>query len=168
MTRPIAVSAVLGILEGIERSVGLLSKKPPVEAVPQAPAAKSGRALILYLVPVVLVAVLLMLLIAVLARLYVGSAASDAARTSAHSVAQAVATRLEGEIAARHDLLALAISEGRAEAALASRDAQSIADIEADLQRRIPGVTRVRLLPPDISQPDPSGPAPSRTGRCCG
>jgi len=140
--------------------VGLLSKKSPAEAVPQAPAAKGGRPLILYFVPAVLVGVLLMLLIAVLARLYVGSAASDAARTAAHSIAQAVATRLEGEIAARRDLLALALSEGRAEAALASRDAQSIRDIEADLQRRLPGVKQVRLLPPDVSQPDPSGPAP--------
>jgi len=137
-----------------------LSKKSPVEADPQAPAAKGGRPLILYFLPAVLVAVVLMLLIAVLARLYVGSAAMDAARTAAQSVAQAVATRLEGEVAARRDLLALAISGGRAEAALASRDAQSIGDIEADLQRRIPGVTRVRLLPPDVSQPDPAGPAP--------
>jgi len=137
-----------------------LRKKSPAEAVPQTPAAKSGRPLLLYFLPAVLVAVLLMLLIVVLARLYVGSAATDAARSAAHSVAEAVAARLGGEIAGRRDLLVLAVSDGRAEAALASRDAQSMRDIEADLQRRIPGVKQVRLLPPDVSQPDPSGPAP--------
>jgi len=139
--------------------VGLLRKKSDQAAAPQA-AGKGGRALLVYLAPVVLVAILLMLLLAVLAKQSMNSAALDAARTAAQSVAAAVAARIEGEVEAKRDLLALALSDGRAAAAFAARDAEALRAIQADLQRRIPGVLQLRLLTRDTAQPDPTGPAP--------
>jgi phosphomannomutase/phosphoglucomutase len=107
-----------------------------------------------------LVAIGLMLAVTLFAQQGIRTAASDAARKSAQSVADALATRLEGEIGARRDLLALALSDTPAAAALAGRDAAAIAAVEQSLQRRVPGLVQARLLARDASQPDPSGAAP--------
>lgn len=135
-------------------------KKKPEQAGSKRPAANGGRSLIVYFLPVMIVAMLLMLLVALLAQQVIDRAASQSARTAAASVANALAVRLEGEIEARRGLLALALADGNATAALERRDPEAISAVEAGLQRRIPGLLRVRLLPPDVSQPDPSGTAP--------
>lgn len=135
-------------------------RKSSEQAAPQSSGARGGRPLLAYFLPAALVGILLMLLVAILAQQSVGKAASDSARLAAASVAGAVAMRLEGEINARRDLVALALSDGRAAEALARGEAETVREIEADLQRRIPGLLQIRLLPPDVSQPDPAGAAP--------
>jgi phosphomannomutase/phosphoglucomutase len=141
--------------------VGLLKKKTD-QARPAKTNARGngGRPLILYLLPALLVAIVLMLLVVLFSRQSIQSAATDTARRTAHSVAGAVAARLEGAITARRDLIRLALSDGRVAAALTAGDAAALRAAESDLQQRIPGLLQVRLLPPDVNQPDPSGPAP--------
>lgn len=149
----------LGILGGTRKRVGLLKKKSD-QAAAQRPATNGGRSLIVYFLPVVLVAILLMLLVGVLAKQAIDAAASASAQTAAASVAGALATRLEGEIDARRDLVSLALADGNAAAAVASRDPAAVSAAESNLQQRIPGLLRIRLLLPDISQPDSAGTAP--------
>lgn len=139
--------------------MGLLKKKTEKPAPPRS-AGRTGRALVLYLMPVALMAIVLALLLAVVVEQRVSSAAGDAARTAAQSVAAAVATRLEGEIAGKRDLLALALSDGRAAAALGERDSDTLRALEVELQGRLPGVLQLRFLRRDASQPDPTGAAP--------
>ena len=135
-------------------------KRKPEQVGAKRPAANGGRSLIVYFLPVMIVAMLLMLLVALLAQQAIERAASQSAQTAAASVANALAVRLEGEIEARRGLLALALADGNAAAALERRDPEVIGAVEAALQRRIPGLLRVRLLSPDVNQPDPSGTAP--------
>jgi len=138
--------------------VGLLKKN--VQGPPQRGGGRGGRSLVVYFLPAVVIAVVLMLALALLAQQTIRSAALEAARTTAQSVATAVAARLEGAIVARRDLLALALSDGRAVAALNAGDQDAIRAVEADLRKNLPDVIQVRLLPRDANQPDTSGPAP--------
>lgn len=119
-----------------------------------------GRPLFVYFLPAVVVGILLMLLIAVMAQQSMNSAAGDAARTSAAAVAEALAGRIEGEIAARRSLVDLVLSDGSAADALRDGRGEVIDALQADLQRRLPGLLQVRLLPTDVNQPDPGGAAP--------
>ncbi|MCG6964941.1 MAG: phosphomannomutase/phosphoglucomutase [Chromatiaceae bacterium] len=137
-----------------------LFKKKSEQAPTPRPAARGGRSLIVYFLPTFVVAVLLMLLVAVLARQGIRNAATELARSTAASVAGALATRLEGEVVARRSLINLALADGRAAEALASRDAEAIRAAEAELQKGMPGLLQLRLLLPDANQPDPSGVAP--------
>ena len=135
----------------------LLRKK--TEAAPERPGG-GGRSLLRYFLPVVLVSILLILVVGFFAQQSMHGAARDTARTAAHSVASAVAARIEGAIFARRDLLALALADGRAAAALATGDADATRAVEADLQKVLPEVIQVRLLSRDANQPDSTGPAP--------
>lgn len=135
--------------------MGLLNRN-----VDQAGGGKGGRALVVYLLPTLLVGIALMLVVALFAQQAVQSGASRSARATAQSVSEAVAASLAGAVTARRDLLALALSEGRAAAALSSGDPAAIQAEEAVIQRRVAGLLQVRLLPRDASQPDPAGAAP--------
>jgi uncharacterized membrane protein len=139
--------------------VALLGKKRQ-QATPEKAAAQGGKSLIGYFVPIVLLAIVLVMLVAILAYQNMQSSAEKSARSAAQSVATAVAARIEGAIQARRDLLTLALSDGRAAAALTGGDSARVAALEADLPRRVPGLLQIRLLPPDASKPDPSGAAP--------
>lgn len=139
--------------------MGLL-KKNQDQAVPLRANGSGGRALPVYFMPAVVVAVLLMLAVAVLAQQAMQQNAAVSARSAAQSVVATLAGRLEGVIEARRDLVQLALSDRRAAIAFAGDDADALRAVETDLQRRIPGITQVRLLPRDVNQPDPSGPAP--------
>ena len=121
---------------------------------------ESGRPLFVYFLPAVVVGIVLLLLIAYVAQQAVNDAVDDAAKSSAGAVSGALATRIEGEILARRDLIGLVLSEGKAAEALANADTAGIAALEASLQKRMPGVLQLRLLPRDASQPDPTGAAP--------
>ena len=123
-------------------------------------AVRGGRPLFLYFLPSVVVGILLMLLVAVIAQQTVNSAAGDAARLSAKSIAAALAGRLAGEIERRRELLTLVLADGRAADALANTDEGVVTAFESGLQKRLPGLLQVRLLPADASQPDPDGAAP--------
>ncbi|MGB5639349.1 MAG: hypothetical protein WBM63_09535, partial [Sedimenticolaceae bacterium] len=136
--------------------MGLLKKN--VQGPPQR--GGGGRSLVVYFLPALVIAVVLMLALALYAQQAIRNAAFEAARTTAQSVATAVAARLEGAIVARRDLLALALSDGRAVAALNAGDQDAIRAVEADLRKNLPEVIQVRLLPRDANQPDTSGPAP--------
>jgi phosphomannomutase/phosphoglucomutase len=113
-----------------------------------------------YFLPVVLVSLLLIVVVGFFALQSMHSSAMDTARTTARSVASAVAARIEGAITARRDLLALALSDGRAVKALGSGDPEQIGAVEVDLQKKLPEVIQVRLLSREAGQPDTSGPAP--------
>ena len=139
--------------------MGLL-KRNADQAAPQAGGGKSGRALVVYLLPTLLVGIALMVVMALFAQQAIQTGASRSARATAQSVSKVVAERLTGAVTARRDLLALALSEGRAAAALGSTDPAAIHAEEAVLQRRVSGLLQVRLLPRDASQPDPAGAAP--------
>ena len=139
--------------------MALLGKKRQ-QAAPEKAAAQGGKSLIGYFVPIVLLAVVLVMLVAILAYQNMQSSAENSARSAAQSVATAVAARIEGAIQARRDLLTLALSDGRAAAALTDGDSARVAALEADLPRRVPGLLQIRLLPPDANKPDPTGAAP--------
>ena len=139
--------------------MALLGKKRQ-QAAPEKAATQSGKSLVGYFVPVVLLAVVLVMLVAILAYQNMQSSAQESARSAAQSVAGAVAARIEGAIQARRDLLTLAMSDGRAAAALVGGDSVQVAALEADLPKRVPGLLQVRLLSPDANKPDPSGAAP--------
>ena len=139
--------------------MALLAKKRQ-QATSEKTAARGGKSLIGYFVPIVLLAVVLVMLVAILAYQNMQSSAEESARSAAQSVATAVAARIEGAIQARRDLLILALSDGRAAAALTSGDSRRVAALEAELPKRVPGLLQIRLLPPDASKPDPSGAAP--------
>lgn len=119
-----------------------------------------GRALILYMLPTLVVAIALMAMISLFAQQAIHDAAEDNARDTAQSVAAAVAARLEGAIISRRDLAALAMSDGRAQAALTGGDPEAAVVAAKALERKIPGLLQARLLPADASQPDTGGPAP--------
>ncbi|MCP5300090.1 MAG: phosphomannomutase/phosphoglucomutase [Chromatiaceae bacterium] len=120
----------------------------------------AGRPLIVYFLPSVVIGILILLLLAVFAQHSIDRAAADAAHDSMRAVAQSLASRLEGAIVARRDLLSLAIADGRGASALAGRDDDAIQKVEAEVQRSLPGMLQLRLLPNDASQPDPGGVAP--------
>lgn len=136
-----------------------LSKKKKAQAAPER-TGRSGSSLLRYFMPSVLVAVLLFVAVGIFAQQSMHSASLEMSRTAAASVAGSVAARLEGAILARRDLLALALSDGRAAAALGSGDPEAIRAVEADLQKKLPEVIQVRLLTRDVNQPVDSGPAP--------
>ena len=136
-----------------------MAEQKDEQAVEKA-AVRGGRPLFLYFLPSVVVGILLMLLVSILAQQTVNGAAGDAARLSAKSVSAALAGRISGEITSRRDLMSLALAGSRAGDALASGDDAAIAAFETALQKRIPGLLQVRLLPADTNQPDPDGAAP--------
>jgi phosphomannomutase/phosphoglucomutase len=140
--------------------VGWIKKKAKVQAAPKARGGRAGRSLMPYFLPAVLVAIVLMAAVVLFAQQSIRGAAQESAQATAHTVATAVAARLEGAIIARRDLLALALSDGRAAAALGSGDPKAMRAVEADLQQKLTDVIQVRLLPRDANQPDTSGPAP--------
>ena len=119
-----------------------------------------GRSLIMYFLPSLLVALLLILVVGFFAQQAMRSSAHNTARTTAKSVASAIAARIEGAIKARRDLLALAVSDGQAVVALSSGDPAAIEAVEVDLQAKLAEVIQVRLLPIELSQIDTTGPAP--------
>jgi phosphomannomutase/phosphoglucomutase len=101
-----------------------------------------------------------MLVLAILAQQTIRSGAKQAAQETGQGIAEAIAARLETAVEGRRQLVALALADGRALRALRSGDAEKVAQIETELQSRIPGMLQARLLGPDVNQPDPSGPAP--------
>ena len=139
-----------------------LGKKAAQETATTEPkkVGRRGRSLLMYFLPPLVVAVVLMLGFGLVAQFGISSAARDAALSSARSVVDVLAGRIEGAIAGRYDLLAVGLSDGRAARALEGKDPVLIKAAVDDLQRRIPGVLQLRLLTPDENQPDPSGPAP--------
>lgn len=139
--------------------MGLINRNAD-QAAPQAGGGKGGRALVVYLLPTLLVAIALMMVVALFAQQAIQSGASRSARATAQGISEAVAARLAGAVTARRDLLALVLSEGRAAAALNSGDPSAIKAEEAVIQQRVAGLLQVRLLPRDASQPDPAGAAP--------
>lgn len=140
--------------------MGLFKKKTAKAKTAPERTGRSGSSLLRYLMPSVLVAVLLFVAVGIFAQQSMHSASLEMSRTAAESVASSVAARLEGAILARRDLLALALSDGRAAAALGSGDPEAIRAVEADLQKKLPEVIQVRLLTRDVNQPVDSGPAP--------
>ena len=140
--------------------MGLLKKKTAKAKAAPERTGRSGSSLLRYFMPSVLVAVLLFVAVGMFAQQSMHSASLEMSRTAAESVAGSVAARLEGAILARRDLLALALSDGRAAAALGSGDPEAIRAVEADLQKKLPEVIQVRLLTRNVNQPVDSGPAP--------
>lgn len=126
----------------------------------QPKAVKTGRALLLYFLPTLIVGLLLMFALAFVALQAMNRANSDAARLSAASVAQVLAQQIEGYVRGRRDLMTLALADGRAADALAARDANATQDVAVELQRRLPGALQVRLLLGDVNEPDQGGAAP--------
>lgn len=135
-----------------------LFKRQKVQAQPER--AGGGSSLLRYFLPSVLATVLLILVVGLFTQQAMHGVSLEVSRTAARSVASSVAGRLEGAIVARRDLLALALSDGRAITALGSGDPEAIRAVEDDLQKKLPEVIQVRLLTRDVSQPDESGPAP--------
>jgi len=141
--------------------VRLLKKKTDSEEKQKPrPVSAGGRPLLIYFLPTLVVASLLMLLIAVMAQQSIGGAAWTNARSAAATAAGSIAARLEGEVLARRNLVVLALADGDVAAALRRRDDKALQRLQSTLQQRIPGLLHIRVLPPDVSQPDPSGPAP--------
>jgi phosphomannomutase/phosphoglucomutase len=137
--------------------LGLLRKNADsVTAKPR----PSGRPLLVYFLPGLLVAIGLVLLVTFLARQLASSAADQAAHESASQVAAALAGRLEGEILARRQLMLLALADGRVADAVRSGQKAQLSEVVDDLQKRIPGLLQLRVLSPDVTQPDVGGPAP--------
>ena len=139
--------------------MGLRRKKEPASDTARA-RENSGRALILYFLPTVIVALLLMLALTLVAQQAIIGANEAAATRSAEKVAEALAGQVESEISARRDLLALVLADGAVAQALATRDKAAMQGIETELQRRLPGALQVRLLLRDLNEPDPGGAAP--------
>ena len=139
--------------------MGIL-KKSKEQDTPRGEAAQGGRPLLIYFLPAVLVAIVLMGAIALLAQRGIHTAASETAAKMARTVADTTAARLESEVIARRNLLRLTLADAAAGKALADGDAEALNVVEADLQKRLPGILQVRLLPTDANQPDPTGPAP--------
>lgn len=123
-------------------------------------AGRAGKGLLLYLLPVPVVAALLLAAVLVFVQQTLSGAAADNARAMARSVAASLAAQIGSAVEARRDLLALAVADGSAAAALRSRDAGAIRNVETRLQSQLPGLLQVRLLPAETSQPDPGGAAP--------
>ena len=121
---------------------------------------RAGKGLWLYLLPVPLVAVFLMAALLVFVQQTLSGAAADNARAMARSVAASLAVQIGAAVDARRDLLALAVADGAAAAALGSGDKAAVGLVESNLQSRVPGLLQVRLLTQDTSQPDPGGVAP--------
>ena len=137
--------------------MGLLKKKSKEAA---SRPARAGNSLMRYFVPSLLAAVLLILVVGFFAQQTISSASTALARTAAQSVAESVAAQLAGAISARRDLLALALSDGSATAALNAHDADAMRAVESDLQGKLPDVIQVRLLPAGLDRPDDTGSAP--------
>jgi len=122
--------------------------------------ATGGRALLVYFLPMVVVALLLMLALAFLAQQAIQGAYRESAATTAKSVAEALARQLQGDVEARLALTRLVLADGRVAAALAGRDAQRLQQLSVALQRQLPGALQVRILARDLNEPDPGGAAP--------
>jgi phosphomannomutase/phosphoglucomutase len=120
----------------------------------------AGTPLFFYLLPGMIVAIVVLLLVTLTAQMTASSAAGDAASRTAVSVANALAGRLEGEVLARRQLLALGLADGRVADAFASREQERLDALLEEAQRRIPGLMQLRILSPDTTLPDSSGPMP--------
>lgn len=119
-----------------------------------------GRNLLIYMMPTVLFGIVALLVMVFLARQTIDSRTSTVQKAAAGIVAQSLANQLESEVSARRELLRLALIGSGAVAALAGGDNDEIRAVESRLQARIPGLLRLRLLSPDVTQPDPGGIAP--------
>lgn len=146
--------------------MGLLKKKtdaaPAEKPAPQQTegTGRSGRSLFYYLLPAPLVAIALMIVLAFFAWQSIIGAATLTAKETAMNLAEGLALRLEGEVKARHDLMVLAASDGPAVNAFLRSDTEQLDAALQRLQKRLPGILQLRLLPADATQPDTSGPAP--------
>jgi phosphomannomutase/phosphoglucomutase len=136
-----------------------LKKENTQTATPQDLPA-SGRKLLIYMLPTMMVGIVALLVVVFLAQQTISERTADAQRNAARIVAQSLATRLQSEIEARRGLLRMALIESGAVAALTSGDTEAVAEVETRLQARMPGLLRLRLLSPDVSQPDLAGIAP--------
>ena len=110
--------------------------------------------------PTLLLGMIAPLVVALIAQQSISSYTRQADTAAAKVVAESLASRLEGEIAARRNLLLLALADGAAGAALDSGDESAIDEVAQAMQKRIGGLLQVRLLSSDVSQPDPGGAAP--------
>ena len=133
--------------------------KDKSESVEQ-PRASSGRALFLYFLPTVVIALLLMLGLAFVTQQAIQGAQRSAAETSAKNVAEALARQLQSDIEARQAMIRIVLADGRAAQALTGGDAARIQQLAGELQGRLPGALQVRILPRDLNEPDLGGAAP--------
>ena len=122
--------------------------------------AHGGRSLFTFQLPTLLLGMVAPLVVVLIAQQTISSHTRQADAAAARVVAESLATRIEGEIAARRSLLLLALADGAAATALDSGDESALEAVEQTLQKRIGGLLQVRLLSPDVSQPDPGGAAP--------
>jgi phosphomannomutase/phosphoglucomutase len=120
----------------------------------------SGRPLVLYLWPVLVFALIALAGIVLVAQQTLSQRTAAADARAARIVAESLAARIEGEIEARRNLLLLSLADGAAAQALAARDRDRIAAVQRRIEQGLAGIRQVRLLTPDVAQPDPTGAAP--------
>jgi phosphomannomutase/phosphoglucomutase len=124
------------------------------------PRASKGRALLLYFLPTVVVALLLMLGLAFVAQQSIQTAQHSAAEVSAKGVAEALAGQLKEFVEARVGLTRLVLADGRVAKALAAASPEQTNSLATELQGLLPGALQVRILPKDLNEPDLGGAAP--------
>ncbi len=144
--------------------MNLFKRNKPASTEPAAEkqkvAKKTGRPLLLYLLPTVLVAIVLLLLMIVMLEQLLRAGHDDMAVESARTVSGTVAERVSGYLQGRRDLLQLMAHQERYIELLQAQDADALRAAEKHALDELGSIVQLRILPADVAEPDPTGPAP--------
>lgn len=147
--------------------MGMLKRKKTDEPVQQKPGngtSKStllgGRSLLVFFLPIALVAVLLLTLVTLFAVQQVDTAQEEAARVAANSKARSLASRVSSFVAARQEVLGLVSHSGAVSKALLGKDERLLASTTVAAKKLLPEALQLRLFPLGQVKPDPQGKAP--------
>lgn len=134
-----------------------MSKKPAEARSGQTNNA-GGRPLLLYQLPVVLVALLALVGLALVADRLTSERTSEVRDAAMRATVGAFADLAQAQIDGRRQLAELAVTDGVAAAALVADDRDAAAAFERRLQGRVGDLVGARLLQSDVNTPDESGP----------
>ncbi len=119
-----------------------------------------GRPLWAYLLPVLLAALAGLALLVFFALQYMQSTRGEADRAAGRVAAEALATRVGEYLRGRRALLEVVERSAAARKALKQGDHATLEATAGALAKLLPGVIRLRLVPPGPVRPDPEGEAP--------